>query len=122
MAKRGLTKTAAQQKLVDYAESLGHFLGSVRARVTTWNSERQQIVKHLSTLVADAQGLLTELGHDATRVGRRGRRALGAAVTEVRKRGRPRKRRTMSAAARKAISAAQKRRWAKVRAEKKQQK
>jgi type II secretory pathway predicted ATPase ExeA len=115
MAKRGRPgKTAAERKIVDYAENLGHFLGSVRAKVSTWNSERQQLVKHLSALVSDAQGLLTELGHEAAGAGRRTRRAVVAA-TERRVLGR--KRRKMSAAARAKISAAQKKRWARVKAE-----
>ena len=114
MAKRGRPgKTAAERKIVDYAENLGHFLGSVRAKVSTWNSERQQLVKHLSALVSDAQGLLTELGHQAAGAGRRAHRAAVAAGEK--RRGR--KRRRMSAAARAKISAAQKRRWAKVKAE-----
>ena len=116
MAKRGRPgKTAAERKIVDYAETLGHFLGSVRAKVSTWNSERQQLVKHLSTLVSDGQSLLTELGHEAAGAGRRTRRAV-VAVAEKRLQGRKR-RKKMSAAARAKISAAQKKRWAKVKAE-----
>ena len=115
MAKRGRPgNTAAERKIVDYAENLGHFLGSVRAKVSSWNSERQQLVKHLSALVSDAQGLLTELGHQAAGAGRRAHRA---AVSAGEKRARGRKRRRMSAAARAKISAAQKRRWAKVKAQ-----
>jgi len=114
MAKRGRPgKTAAERKIVDYAENLGHFLGGVRAKVSTWNSERQQLVKHLSALVSDAQSLLTDLGHEAAGAGRRARRAV-ATVTE--RRVKVRKRRKMSAAARAKISAAQKKRWAKVKA------
>ena len=114
MAKRGrLGKTAAERKIVDYAENLGNFLGSVRAKVSGWNSERQQLVKHLSALVSDAQGLLTELGHQAAGAGRRTRRGVTAVAG---KRIQRRKRRKMSAAARAKISAAQKRRWAKVKA------
>jgi hypothetical protein len=70
-------------------------------------------VKHLSALVSDAQSLLTDLGHEAAGAGRRARRAV-ATVTE--RRVKVGKRRKMSAAARAKISAAQKKRWAKVKA------
>ena len=127
MAKRGRPAgTAAEKKIVNYAENLGHFLGSVRAKVSSWNSERQQLIRHLSALVSDAQGLLTELGQQAGRAGRRGRRAASALVETVQRRGpgRPkgsknkprRRRRKLSAEARAKIAAAQKRRWAKVKA------
>lgn len=128
MAKRGRPAgAAAESKIINYAENLGHFLGGVRAKVTSWNSERQQLIKHLSTLVADAQGLLTELGQQAGRAGRTGRRAASAlveATIERRGPGRPkgsknkprRKRRKLSADARERIAAAQRRRWAKVKA------
>jgi hypothetical protein len=128
MAKRGRPAgTATGSKIVNYAENLGHFLGGVRAKVTSWNSERQQLVKHLSALVSDAQALLTELGHQAGRAGRTGRRAASALVEATVQRrgpGRPkgsknkprRKRRKLSAEARGRIAAAQRRRWAKVKA------
>src|SRR5437773_4691280 len=123
MAKRGRRAgTAAENKIINYAENLGHFLGGVRAKVTSWNSERQQLVKHLSTLVSDAQGLLAELGHQAGRAGKTGRRAASALVEATVRRGpgRPkgsknkprRKRRKLSAEARASIAAAQRRRWA----------
>lgn len=128
MAKRlGMTErqgqNAAASKIVNYAEDLGRFLGSVRAKVSTYNSERQQLAKHLSTLVADAQQLLAELGHStAVAIGRRGRPAGRAtkAIAPQRGRERPegtgRKRRKLSAAARERIRQAQLKRWAKVRA------
>jgi hypothetical protein len=126
MAKRGRPAgTAAENKIINYAENLGHFLGGVRAKVTSWNSERQQLVKHLSALVSDAQGLLTELGHQAGRAGKTGRRAASALVEATVRRGpgrpkgsknKPRKRRKLSAEARARIAAAQRRRWAKVKA------
>ena len=134
MAKRGRPAgLAAENKIINYAENLGHFLGGVRAKVTSWNSERQQLVKHLSALVSDAQGLLLELGHQAGRAGRSGRRAASALVEAAGQRrgpGRPkgsknkprRKRRKLSADARARIAVAQRRRWAKVKAAQKKQK
>ena len=54
------------------------------------------------------------LSSTASEVVRRGRRAVNAAVAELRNEGpRPRRTRKLSAAARKAISDAQKARWAK---------
>ena len=131
MAKRaGVTdrqgESAAANKIVDYAEDLGHFLGSVRAKITDYNSEREQLVKHLSGLIRDAQQLLADLGHGAAVVIRRvGRPAASAGntaapnATPERPRKRGRKRRKMSAAAREKIRQAQLKRWAKVKAEKK---
>jgi hypothetical protein len=60
---------------------------------------------------------LTDLGHEADRVVRRGRRAGRAGVDALKRGpGRPagsgKKKRTMSAEARKRISDAQKKRWA----------
>src|SRR5437867_2288354 len=115
MAKRGRPgKTAAERKIVDYAENLGHFLGSVRAKVSSWNSARQQLVEELSALGSGAQGLVTGLGHQGGGGGRRGQRGGGLGGGE---RARGRKRRGVSGAGRAKISAAQKRRWAKVKAQ-----
>jgi len=73
--------------------------------------DKEAVVAGLHKVIADAQGVLRELGNHAAH-SRRRRRAVGSG----RKRGRPRTgTSTFSAAARKKISMAQKRRWAKVR-------
>jgi hypothetical protein len=94
-------------------------------------SQRQEIVKSLTALRDEATKLLNQLGHDAAAAGRRGRNSVTTAVAAVGRRpGRPagsknaiivaggKPRRKMSAKARAAISAAQKKRWAKQKAKK----
>ena len=97
------------------ARDLKQFLGSVRAKITSNISERDQLVKHLSALIADANRLLRELG--GARGSHRGHRVAGGAGSAG---GRAaavgRKRRRLSAAARDKIRQAQLRRWAKFRA------
>jgi hypothetical protein len=123
MAKRVSGDT--QEKIEGFAEDLGQMLGTARAKAEGWLGQRQSIVKNLTELRDTASQLLSDLGHQAQRAVRRGRKAGRAAAAQVRaiKRGpgRPpgsgrKKKRTMSAAARAAISAAQKARWAKLKA------
>ena len=54
-----------ESKVIDYAEELGRMLGTVRARVDRLGTERNKLVRQLSTVVKDAQTLLTELGNEA---------------------------------------------------------
>jgi ElaB/YqjD/DUF883 family membrane-anchored ribosome-binding protein len=128
MAKRsvGGRGRSTQDVIGDFAEDMGRLLGQARNKAEGWLGQRQAIVKQLTQLRDEATSLLNQLGHQAVAAGRRGRRAASAAVTRLQKRGpgRPKgsgkkKRRTMSAAARAAISAAQKARWAKQKAGKK---
>jgi hypothetical protein len=123
MAERAGSDT--EQKIEDFAEDLGKMLGSARAKAEGWLGQRQAIVNNLTELRDTASHLLSELGQKAQRAVRRGRRAGLAAAAEVAaiKRGprRPagsgrKKKRTMSAATRAAISLAQKARWARQRA------
>lgn len=66
MAKTAAKRsTRIESKVVDYAEELGRMLGTLRARVDRLGSERRKIAQQLSTVVKDAQSLLTELGHEA---------------------------------------------------------
>jgi hypothetical protein len=123
MAKRergsvsALSKSA-EARIEGFAEDLGKMLGTARAKAEDWMGQRQTIVKHLTELRDTATKLLGDLGQQAQRIARRGRpagsRNVGAAKRGP---GRPagsgrKKKRKMSAAARKAISDAQKRRWA----------
>jgi len=123
MAKR--TTSVTEHKIEDFAEDLGKMLGRARAKAEGWLGQRQAIVKSLTELRDTASKLLADLGHEAERVVRRGRKAGRAAVAEVgavkRGPGRPKgsgrkKKRTMSAEARAAMSRAQKARWAKQKA------
>jgi hypothetical protein len=123
MAKRVSGDT--QQKIEDFAEDLGKMLGSARAKAEGWLGQRQAIVKNLTELRDTASQLLSELGQKAERAVRRGRKVGRAAAVQVgaikRSPGRPpgsgrKKKRTMSVAARAAISRAQKARWAKLKA------
>ncbi len=112
---------SAGAKIEEFAEDLGKVLGTARAKAEGWLGQRQQIVKSLTELRDTASKLLADLGHGAERVVRRGRRA-GRGIAQAARRGpgRPagsgRKKRTMSAEARKRISDAQKKRWAKQKA------
>ena len=119
MAKR--ESSDAEQKIQDFAEDLGKMLGRARAKAEGWMSQRQAIVKHLMELRDTASNLLSDLGQEAGRVVRRGRRRGRPAANQdgavKRGPGRPagsgrKKKRTMSAEARAAISRAQKARWA----------
>jgi len=123
MAKREDATSAAEHKIEEFAEDLGKMLGTARAKAEGWLGQRQVIVKNLTELRDTATKLLADLGHEAQDVVRRGRRAVGTAGAAKHGLGRPKgptdqphKRRKMSAAARAKISAAQKKRWAAVKA------
>jgi hypothetical protein len=93
------------------AATLGQMLRGVASKIENWRSTRDEIAGELSGIVSAAQGMLSELGVSAApRRGRPGRTRKPAAV---------RTRRKMSAKARKAISDAQKKRWAAQKATKK---
>jgi hypothetical protein len=96
-------------------------LGKARAKAEGWMGQRQAIVKQLTELRDTASTLLSDLGHELERVVRRNRKPGRPAADQVdtvkRGPGRPagsgrKKKRTMSAEARAAISRAQKARWA----------
>jgi ElaB/YqjD/DUF883 family membrane-anchored ribosome-binding protein len=128
MAKEQTTVEAVEEKIEGFAEDLGKMLHSARSKAEGWMGERQQIRKYLTEIRDTASNLLTQLGHSAAAAVTPARRRRGPgrpkgsktqvvinkirdAVTPT-----PKKKRTMSAAARAAISAAQKARWAKVKA------
>ena len=121
MAKKSATVVASDHKIEDFAADLGKMLGHARSKAEGWLGQRATIVKNLTALRDEATKLLTDLGHDAAVAGRRGRKAVSNGVAGFKQGpGRPagsrkavvRKKRTMSAQARKAISDAQKKRWA----------
>ena len=110
---------AAEHKIEEFAEDLGRLLGTARAKAEGWIGQRQTVATHLEEIRDTAAELLKKLGGgnwtgttDATprRMGRPRKVAAAAESGEIAMPG-PKKR-TMSAAARKAISDAQKARWA----------
>jgi hypothetical protein len=121
MAKRSGTIATGEHKIEEFAEDLGRMLGHARSKAEGWLGQREAIVKTLTQLRDEATKLLNQFGHQAQTIVRRGRKP-------GRKPGRPagnsqgiiivggKKRRKMSAAARKRISDAQKARWAKQKA------
>jgi hypothetical protein len=115
MAKRAShqSQRVLPAKVEAFAEDLGRLLGTAQAKAQHWLGQRQEIVKHLTGIRDTASKLLTDLGHQAERMrAKPGRKAGTYAPAPKGKR----KRRKLSAAARKAISDAQKRRWAALRA------
>ena len=111
-------------RIEEFAEDLGRLLGTAQAKAEGWLGQRKAVAEQLTQIRDTAGELLTQLtGNGAN---------IMAAVQRGRRRGRPpgrstasdsgaatqgpRKRRRMSAAARKAISDAQKARWARQRA------
>jgi hypothetical protein len=110
MAKTNVA--TAEEAIGNFAEDLGKMLGQARSKAEGWLGQRKAIVKNLTDLRDEATKLLTQLGHDAVTVTRRGRPAGSKNVAKAGQR----KKRKMSAKARKAISQAQKVRWAKQKA------
>lgn len=107
-------------QIEDFADELGKLLGNAQAKAEGWLGQRIQISKTLEGIRDTAAKLLTDLGHQAQRIARTGRLA-GRKTLAKRRPFKPagtvgKKRRKMSAKARAAISAAQKARWAKLRA------
>jgi hypothetical protein len=113
MAKRKRGGARSAGRIERFGEDLGRLLGTAQARAKHWLGQRQEIVKHLSDIRDTASRLLADLGQGGARGRRRGRVANDTAAAPAR-----RKQRKLSPAARKAISDAQKRRWAAVRAKK----
>jgi hypothetical protein len=112
--------------LGDFAEDLGRVLGSAQSKATAWLGQRKAIAEQLTQIRDTANQYLQQLagaGASFAEGVRRGRRRGRPPGSQSAKRGpgRPKgsgkKKRTMSAAARKAISDAQKKRWAKQKAQ-----
>jgi hypothetical protein len=129
MARRGTIGKGIE----GFAEDLGRLLGTAQAKAQGWIGQRHTIAKQLQQIRDTASGLLAELTgtHQPAAGRRRGRPAKSAAAAVLAAlsgqsaasgasgSGSPKRRRRLSAKARKAISEAQKRRWAAVRAAKK---
>jgi hypothetical protein len=128
MEKRETDVEAAQEKIEGFVDDIDQLLHSARTKAEDWFAQREQISKHLAEIRDTASHLLQQLGHSAAAAAAPARRRRGPGrpkqvktppvINEVREAVEapaPRKR-TMSAAARAAISAAQKARWAKLKA------
>jgi hypothetical protein len=120
MAKREAETVAAQEsKLEEFAEDLGRLLGTARGKAENWLNQRQAIAKNLTDLRDTATKLLADLGPGAEKAltRRRGRPRKDSVVDQIQPQPMSRKRkRKMSPEARKRISEAQKARWAKQKA------
>ena len=114
----GVESTAS--RVEEFAEDLGHLLGTAKAKAQGWLGQRQNVAKQLEQIRDTATALLGQLGGTISRRGRRrarrspGKGAMGPRATA----SGASPRRQLSAKAREAISRAQKKRWAKLRAEK----
>jgi hypothetical protein len=112
--------TSADSKLEGFAEDLGRLLGTAQAKAEGWLGQRQNVAKQLEQIRDTATNLLTQLGAAAQRGWQqkrgpgRPRKAAGPRATA----SGANPRRKLSAKARAAISRAQKKRWAKLKAEK----
>jgi ElaB/YqjD/DUF883 family membrane-anchored ribosome-binding protein len=110
MAKNaGLT----EHKLEAFAEDLGRLLGEAQNKAESWLGQRAEIIQHLEGVRDTANGLLRQLGSATAAAARRSRPAAAAALKTVRARTQ------LSPEARERIAAAQRRRWAKFRRERK---
>ena len=96
--ERGTT----EQKIEEFAEDLGRLLGTARAKAEGWIGQREKIAKQLAEISKTASALFNQLMSRAPIAHRGAGRPKGSG----------RKRRRMSAEARRRISEAQKKRWA----------
>ena len=101
---------STEKKFLAFAEDLGRVLGSAEARANAWMDQRKTVVKVLAGVRAKADDLIRSLGGESPMPWRKSKNA--AAKTTKRAK------RKLSAAGRKAISDAQKARWAKTKAAK----
>jgi hypothetical protein len=112
VAKRGRRKDSQLNKA---AAGIGRTMAEVMNRMDSWRSQGDELAAEVRQIVAAGSQMLAELGHKADSRVRTARKAL----TRVRKRGGRPKGFKMSAAARRKLSIAAKKRWAARKAEKK---
>jgi hypothetical protein len=105
-------KTAAENKAEAFAEDLGRLLGTAERKASEWLNQRTSVAAQLAKIRDTAAAMLEQLGEGRARG--RGKGSAKAAALGLVKDAK-KKTRVMSAKARAAISAAQKKRWAKVR-------
>ena len=119
MAKRGRRRVSevstTTSKMEGFAEDLGRLLGTARVKAEGWLGQRQNVAKQLEQIRDTATDLLGQLTGGRVggrkRPGRPRKQAMGPRATA----SGASPRRKLSAKARKAISDAQKKRWAKLR-------
>jgi hypothetical protein len=118
--------------MMDFAEDLGAILGTAEKKATEWLSQRQAVAEQLTKIRDTANQLLSRLTNTTAEVasavergrrrGRPPRASNPSSVKASRRPGRPKGTRTrkggMSAEGRARIAAAQKARWAKIKAAK----
>ena len=106
-----------EERLGDFAEDLGRFLGSTQAKASAWLDQRKKLLDNLVKVRDTAAHYIEQLGGSATQPRRgRGPGSSQPAAPVGRPKGRTaRKKRTMSPEARAKISAAQRARWARQR-------
>jgi hypothetical protein len=111
------TPPTSGSKLEDFAEDLGRLLGSTKAKAEGWLGQRQNVAKQLEQIRDTASDLLNQLSGgrigSRKRPGRPPKKAMGPRANA----SGAFPRRKLSAKARAAISRAQKKRWAKLKAE-----
>ena len=125
--ERGAASIPGEERLLDFAEDLGRFLGAAEQKANAWLSQRQEVTKQLTDLRNRTNQLLERLGVGLSSSRAQGLRrtaardgatdAAAAPGTQARGRSASRKRtrKPMSAEARQKIREAQLRRWAKHR-------
>ena len=104
-------KSSAESKAEAFAEDLGRLLGTAERKASEWLKQRTSVAAQLAKIRDTATAMLEQLGEG--RAKGRGKASKSAAVVIVKEAKKAP--RVLSAKARAAISAAQKRRWAKVR-------
>jgi hypothetical protein len=118
MAKRQSVPGSLEKTVEDFAGDLGRLLGTARAKAEGWLGQRNTVARQLAQIRDTASDLLHQLTGarakqaNAGRPGRPRKQAHGPRATA----SGAAPRRKLSAKARKAISDAQKKRWAKQRA------
>jgi len=102
-------------KLGDFAEVLGNALGTAENKARGWLDQRKQLARQLLQVRDKADQLLRELTGGAAHMAAPARQSRRSRTVGAQNR----KKRTLSVAARKAISDAQKARWARQKGVKK---
>jgi hypothetical protein len=121
-SKEPAISSSTEQQIETFAEDLGKLLGHAQNKAEGWLGQRKQIVTHLETIRETATNLLNQLGHISSNAAGTTKRAYRRTaktqpeevVAKVKAAAR-----TMSDEAKARIAAAQKKRWAKWRKEKK---
>ena len=106
------------RSMVDFAEDLGNLLGTAQAKASNWLTQRGNVIDELTQLRDTANQLLQDLtagvttGRQAVARGRRGASRVEAVATAVDTASPGRRRRSMTAAQRKAVSQRMRKYWA----------